>query len=107
MKSDKVLCVFLHLHFWIVTILFETGLCTPSFVKSSTIQKKFCASIATIDLGRSRSLLDCSRTCFINAGCQSFFYKRSGICAGCESVLTDSTGCVVENGTKYYITTGR
>ena len=92
---------------WMVTIFFNTGLCTPSFVKSEDIQNKFCASAAIVDLGETRSLLECSGRCFSETWCQSFFYKPVGICVGCELILNNSTGCLEEGGTKYYIATSK
>ena len=96
---------FLCLFCLIAAVISDTRSCVQIFVKVPQLQNKICSCAATVDLGISRSVILCSEQCYNNILCQSFFYKQSGICFGCKSVISESVGCSVENGTKYYATT--
>ena len=92
---------------WIIFHLVTVGMCTPSFVKSTLIKNKFCSLAATIVYGVPASVLECAKQCKSDSNCHSFFYNAAGPCAGSTSLLYDDVGCSVDEGTKYYLSTGK
>ena len=90
----------------VLSLIFNLGLCSPSFIKSVVIQNLMCPS-ASIDFGHLRSGLQCAQKCYNDVDCQGFFYKPSGICLGSTFNISSPTGCLLETGTKYYYSTGK
>ena len=97
----------LSLIIWIIFHFVTVGMCTPSFVKSPLIKNKFCSLAATIVYGVPASVLECAKQCKSDSNCHSFFYKAAGPCVGSTSLLYNDVGCSVDEGTKYYLSTGK